>query len=98
MSKLKDDHIAEYYGYFIDDENHLNFIMKYYKGGSLRDYLKEKKEQNAKIDDELIVRWSKQLLSAIQYTTSRGIIHNDLKPAYIILNFNFEFIIFSFNF
>jgi serine/threonine protein kinase len=81
MSKLKHDHIAEYYGYFFDDENHLRFVMKFYEGGNLEDHLKEKKELNLKLDYETIVNWSLQLLDAIYYTTNRKIIHNDLKPA-----------------
>jgi serine/threonine protein kinase len=81
MSKLKHDHIAEYYGYFFDDQNHLCLIMKFYQSGNLEDHLKEKKEQNVQLDYMIILKWSLQLLDAIHYTTSRHIIHNDLKPA-----------------
>lgn len=56
-------------------------MLEYCDGGNLKDRI----EKKAKFSDETIIKWSKEILTGIDYLHSCNIMHRDIKPANILL-------------
>ena len=68
--------------------NHYYIIMEYCNGGSLTQCLKRYKEMYHRPFTEAIVQHiMRQIMSAVKYMHSQGIIHRDLKLDNILVNF-----------
>lgn len=65
----------------LESEDQMAFVMEYLKGKSLKDTLFQKKLNDAEIEDLLV-----QMVSALEYIHSRGLIHRDIKPSNFIFN------------
>lgn len=65
--------------YFIDDDLHY-LVMDYIEGQSLLDMLLANKQG---FPEDLVLEWSDQLLSALEYIHANNVIHRDIKPANI---------------
>ncbi len=63
----------------------LNIIMEYADGGDLTNQLKKHKNENKKIDEDLIWYWFLQICQGIRYMHSKRIIHRDIKCQNIFL-------------
>ena len=59
------------------------FIVDYYQGGSLYDYLYQKSK---KLNERDALKIIKQILEAIAYLHSINIVHRDIKPDNIMLS------------
>ncbi len=64
----------------IEQENNVFIIMEYIYGGTLEKYLKEK----GVLTEEESVDFSLQVLSALQFMHSKGVVHRDMKPSNIM--------------
>jgi tRNA A-37 threonylcarbamoyl transferase component Bud32 len=60
-------------------------IMEYVPGATLANYLKALHARNEKLPQNMIVRITSALASAIDYAHSHSIVHRDLKPANVLL-------------
>ncbi len=61
-------------------------LMKYIEGITLKDYIKKYIEKHGRpLPIEEIAKISRDVLSALHYMHSKGIIHRDIKPANIII-------------
>lgn len=67
-------HIIKCYEY-IETPNYIYYIMEYVKDGDLKTYIKE----TPKISEKIINSICKQMLSALSFLHSNGIIHRDIK-------------------
>jgi len=56
-------------------------VLEYCDGGNLKDRI----EKQDKFSDETIIKWSKEILTGIDYLHSCNIMHRDIKPANILL-------------
>ncbi len=61
-------------------------LMKYIEGITLKDYIKNyKKKHGRPLPIDEIAKISRDVLSALHYMHSKGVIHRDIKPANVII-------------
>lgn len=81
MLTLENRYIRQVYDYNqIDDRPYI--IMEYLEGTDLRSMLDQEREFTR---DEL-VRWWNQMVEALNYTHSKGVVHRDIKPSNIFID------------
>jgi serine/threonine-protein kinase len=66
---------------FFEDQGNAYLVMDFIEGQSLADYIK----QTGPVSEEQVLAWAAQLLDALEYCHSQGILHRDIKPQNIIL-------------
>ena len=67
---------------FQERKNGLFLIMEYVEGKQLNDYIRD---VTGPMPDEKLVPLFKEILSAIKYAHSKGLIHRDIKPSNILI-------------
>ena len=74
----ENEHIIKFEDCFFDQSDYFYLILDYCDGGSL-----ETKINKAKVNfsNEIILKWSKEMISALDFLHRHNIIHRDLKPA-----------------
>ena len=87
LKKLYHDNIIRLQD-FKQTNNHYYIIMEYCNGGSLSQCLKRYKEiYHRPFTEEIVQYIMRQIVSAVKYIHSQGIIHRDLKLDNILVNF-----------
>jgi predicted ATPase/predicted Ser/Thr protein kinase len=79
-AQLEHPNIVPLYDYWQDEER-AYLVMRWLKGGSLHDLLKQ-----GPLDRETSVRVVTQITSALENAHEQGIVHRDLKPANVLLD------------
>ncbi|HLF87801.1 MAG TPA: serine/threonine-protein kinase, partial [Anaerolineales bacterium] len=80
VARLEHPHIVPLYDYWREPDR-AYLVMRWLRGGSLRDSLK-----NGPWDEKAIGHLLNQIGSALAYSHRQGIIHRDLKPENILLD------------
>lgn len=82
LRMLKHERIVEYM-YIIEPSgtNDIHILMEYMQSGSLKEYI----ERNGAMYHELVKAYTKQILEGLDFLHSKNIIHQDLKPANLLL-------------
>jgi hypothetical protein len=81
VAKLEHPHIVPLYDYWHDDQSAF-LVLRYLKGGSLRDRLDDK----GALKLEELAAILDQICAALQVAHEAGVIHRDLKPENILLD------------
>lgn len=63
----------------------LILVMELVSAGSLRDYIKEQRDQGKLIDISAAVDFTRQIADALHYAHQQGMTHRDIKPDNILL-------------
>ncbi len=63
----------------------LILVMELVSAGSLRDYIKEQRDQGKMIDIPASVDFTRQIADALHYAHQQGMTHRDIKPDNILL-------------
>jgi predicted ATPase/predicted Ser/Thr protein kinase len=79
-AQLEHANIVPLYDYW-QDEKRAYLVMRWLKGGSLHELLKQ-----GPLDAETAVRLVTQITSALEAAHEKGIVHRDLKPANVLLD------------
>ena len=85
LKTLEHPNIIKIYEYYIDEENHY-IITELVTGGELYDTIVKFQRFNEKKAAYIM----RQILSAINYLHSHGIVHRDIKPENILVEKNIK--------
>lgn len=88
LSELSHPNIIAYYGTVFNRRRQvLEIYMEYAEGGTLADLIAEKQNTpGAKgFEEQTVIRWTRQMLSALRCVHKRRIIHRDLKPSNVFI-------------
>ncbi|MGC9348591.1 MAG: protein kinase domain-containing protein [Anaerolineae bacterium] len=80
LARLSHPHLVGVTDFFQEGRN-VYLVMKFVEGDSLADYIR----QHGAVSEEQAVLWMGQLLDALGYCHSQGVIHRDIKPQNIII-------------
>ncbi|WP_340696083.1 serine/threonine-protein kinase [Hydrogenobacter thermophilus] len=84
QAKLHHPNVVNILNYIEDEDGNINIVMEYVNGGSLED-----KMSKGKLNLEDSVSIIVQVLNALSYMHSNGIIHRDIKPSNIMFSNGF---------
>lgn len=79
---LKHPHIVKYHG-FVMSSHHLNVVLEFCGGGSLRDVYKNLGHGLAA---NQIISYTKPVLEGLAYLHDQGVVHRDVKAANVLLS------------
>ncbi|RKO85448.1 kinase-like domain-containing protein, partial [Blyttiomyces helicus] len=66
----------------VDGASAIFLILEYEAGGELFDYIIKEK----KVGEDIARRFFRQMVAAVQYCHSRGVVHRDLKPENLLMD------------
>lgn len=85
MSHLSHDNITKLYGFFWDNKR-IYLIMEYVSGGEL--YKQLGQQIGKKFSEDVVRRYTRQLISAFQYLHGKNVMHRDIKPENLLIEGN----------
>jgi len=95
IASLEHPNIVRLYRYG-DDAGRLYMAMQYVEGATLRDVMSSYSATGERVEDEHILRFVKQICSALDYAHQQGIIHRDIKPENILVTRDDNFLLTDF--
>jgi len=85
LSSIKNEHIVKYYDSSKDNE-FFYILMEYCEGLDLKQFIKQYKSKNEKIDEESIYNIVSDICLGIKEIHQKNLIHRDLKPENILID------------
>lgn len=78
----------------IDTKQEILLVIEHESGGELFEYL----STHTRVTEDVARHWFRQILSALQYCHTHGVVHRDMKPENLILDESFKIKIIDFGF
>jgi serine/threonine protein kinase len=66
----------------IDTKHEILMVIEHESGGELFEYL----SKHTRVTEDIARHWFRQILSALQYCHTHGVVHRDLKPENLLLD------------
>ena len=85
LSSIKNEHIVKYYDSSKDNE-FFYILIEYCEGLDLKQFIKQYKSKNEKIDEEFIYNIVSDICLGIKEIHQKNLIHRDLKPENILID------------
>ena len=86
LASLSHPHVIEYRCSFpVREKNILCIMMEYAQGGTLADIVWVHSERKELISESLVLRWLRQLTSAVDHLHTNRVLHRDLKTQNVFL-------------
>ncbi|CAF0756570.1 unnamed protein product [Adineta ricciae] len=90
LMKLSTEKVAAYADIFTSVEHkisatYINLVSEYFPMGNLDKYLRKLRQDKIPLNNQLIDKWSAQILDGLMYLWNQKIIHRNLKPDSIYL-------------
>ena len=85
LASIKNEHIVKYYHSSRDNE-FFYILMEYCEGLDLKQFIKQYKSKNEKIDEESIYNIVSGICLGIKEIHQKNLIHRDLKPENILID------------
>ena len=85
LSKINNEYIVKYYHYYIEND-YLNILMEYVGYSNLKNFIKNHKEQEELIEENIIENIIRQICIGLKDIHKNEIIHRDLTPDNIFIN------------
>jgi serine/threonine-protein kinase len=80
MARLKHNHLVGVTDFF-EERGNAYLVMEFVEGESLRKHI----EREGSLPEGRVLTWAEQLLDALEYCHSQGIIHRDISPQNVII-------------
>ncbi|XP_008189854.1 testis-specific serine/threonine-protein kinase 1-like isoform X2 [Acyrthosiphon pisum] len=90
---LKHDNLIRYYQ-AIETTHRVYIIMEYAENGSLLDIIK----RDGRIDDNRARKWFMELVNAIEYCHTKGVVHRDIKCENLLMDTSYNIKLSDFGF
>ncbi|UVC54154.1 protein kinase [Theileria orientalis] len=87
ISKINHPFIVKYICSYVEGK-YLCIITEYCRGGDLHKYILYRNSKNKRIEEERILIWLTQILSALKFLHKRHVLHRDLKTLNILIDAN----------
>jgi NIMA (never in mitosis gene a)-related kinase 11 len=84
LCRLAHPNITRLYGAWKSDGT-LNILMDYADGGTLGDKIKERSCMTRLFDEDIVIDWFVQIVSALEHMHANSVIHRDLKAHNVFL-------------
>lgn len=95
VAQLRHPHIIQVHDF--DRENDVFYIVfEFLPGETLQQHINRLNQQQNGMEYGGVIKVGSDIAGALQYAHSRGLIHRDVKPANVMLNFNGEAILMDF--
>ena len=91
LARLNHPHLVGVTDFFQEGRN-VYLVMQFVEGMSLSDII----NRDGALREDQVLIWANQLLDAVSYCHSQGVIHRDIKPQNIIINPNGQAILVDF--
>lgn len=90
MSEVCHPFTVKQHDAFLFNDNDLCLIIDYYDGGDMDRSIRRQREEDAYFPFQRVMEWFTEMLLAVHYLHSKGIIHHDLKAHNIFFNGSHE--------
>lgn len=91
LARLKHPHLVDVRDYFEENGN-TYLVMEFLEGESLAGYI----TRVGSVPEAQVLTWALQLLDALNYCHSQGILHRDIKPQNVIITLDGKVVLVDF--
>jgi serine/threonine-protein kinase len=91
LARLNHTNLVDISDYF-EDQGNTYLVMRFVEGESLQTII----ERIGALQEEKVLAWAGQILSALGHCHERGIVHRDVKPANVIIQHDGQAVLFDF--